>query len=90
MGERVEPAAGEDLAVVGENLCWAAVAGQGGGEDPADGAGVGPFDQPDHDAEPEWSLIPVTALGSRPSVSQMPPMMSSCHSSIGRSRSQRR
>jgi hypothetical protein len=32
----------------------------------------------------------VTALSSWPSTSQIPPMMSSCHSSIGRSRSQRR
>jgi hypothetical protein len=38
----------------------------------------------------EWSSMPVTALSSWPSVSQIPPMMSSCHSSIGRLRSQRR
>ncbi|HEU4397321.1 MAG TPA: hypothetical protein VFU54_05720 [Actinomycetota bacterium] len=45
-----EPA-GEHLAVIGQQLLRAAVAVQGGGEDAAHAAGVGPLDQPGHDAE---------------------------------------
>jgi hypothetical protein len=38
----------------------------------------------------EWSSTPVTILVSDPSASRMPSTMSSCHSSIGRSRCHRR
>jgi len=38
----------------------------------------------------EWSSTPVTILVSVPSASLMPSTMSSCHSSIGTSRCQRR
>jgi hypothetical protein len=37
----------------------------------------------------EWSSTPVTTLASVPSAKKIPPTMSICHSSIGRSRSQR-
>jgi hypothetical protein len=48
---RAEPA-GEHLAVVGQHLVWEPVALQGGDKDLADAAGIGPLDQPSHDAEP--------------------------------------
>jgi hypothetical protein len=52
-----EPA-GEHLAVVGEDFLGGAVAGQGGGEDPADGAGGGPLDEPGSDTEPGVVIDP--------------------------------
>jgi hypothetical protein len=36
-----------------------------------------------------WSSTPVTTLASEPSDKKIPPTMSICHNSIGRSRSQR-
>jgi hypothetical protein len=83
-----EPA-GEDLAVVGEDFLGGAVAGQGGLEHLADAGALARSMSPARTQNREWSSIPVTALSSRPSTSQIPPMMSSCHNSIGRSRSQR-
>jgi hypothetical protein len=83
-------AAGDRLGVVGEDFLGDAVAGQGLGEDPAHAVGVGPLDEPGGDAKGKWSSIPVTALSWQPSASQIPPMTSSCHSSMGRVRSQRR
>jgi hypothetical protein len=44
--------AGEDLAVVGQQLLRAAVAVQGGGKDTAHAAGVGPLDQAGGHTEP--------------------------------------
>ena len=37
----------------------------------------------------EWSSMPVTIYGLVPSARWTPPVMSICHSSIGRERSQR-
>ena len=45
-------AAGEDLAIVSQQLLWAAMAVQGSPEHPADGPGVGPLHQPGGYAEP--------------------------------------
>jgi hypothetical protein len=56
-GMRAEPT-GEHLAVVGQQLRRSAVAGQGLGEDPADGAGGGPLDQSGHDTEPGMVIDP--------------------------------
>jgi hypothetical protein len=88
-GMRAKPA-GEDLAVVGEQLLRAAMAVQGSPEHSADGGALARSTSPAAMQNREWSSMPVTALSSRPSASQIPPMMSICHSSIGRSRSQRR
>ena len=83
-------AAGEDLAVVGQQLLRGAVAVQGSPEDPADGGGVGPLHQSGHDAEPGVVVDPGHGLELAAVDEPDPPMMSSCHSSIGWGRSQRR
>ena len=83
-------AAGEHLAIVGQQLLRGAVAGQGLGEDPAHAAGVGPLHQSGHDAAPGVVIEPghgfELAAIDQPDAThdvQLP-------SSIGRARSQRR
>jgi hypothetical protein len=83
-------AAGEDLAVVGEDFLGGAVAGQAWVKTRQTLWALARSTSPAMTQNREWSSRPVTALSSRPSVSQIPPMTSSCHSSIGRGRSQRR
>ena len=52
---RAEPA-GEHLAIVSEDLVREPVLLQGGDKDLADAAGIGPLDQPSHDAEPRMVI----------------------------------
>jgi hypothetical protein len=82
--------AGEDLAVVGEDFPRGAIEGPGLSEDAAHAGGLGPLDEPSGHIEPGVVVDAGHGLEFRPSASQIPPMISICHSCIGRGRSQRR
>jgi hypothetical protein len=86
---RAEPA-GEHLAVVREDLVGDPVALQGGDKTRQTLRALARSTSPAAPQNREWSSRPVRTLSSRPSASQTPPITSSCHNSIGRSRSHRR
>ncbi len=82
-------AAGEHLAVVGQDLLRDAVGVQGLQERVATGRAVARATTLAMPQKRLWSSIPVTTETQMPLVSLTFPMMSSCHSSIARDLSQR-
>jgi hypothetical protein len=87
--ESVKESASEDLAVVGQDLLGAAIAGQRGPQPVADRTVRSRAINFAGTHNREWPSIPVNALAQLPSASGKPPTMSICHNSIGAPRSQR-
>jgi hypothetical protein len=82
-------AAGEDLAVVGQDLIGDPMATHRLRQASQVGLAVALRTTSAETQNREWSSIPVTTFNSVPSVSGTPPITSICHNSIARPRSHR-